>query len=251
MCQDRKRRGHLNMEELCNENEAVPEKQVKMENQEQPQDAGKPAIAGTLDDKKLENEEKIENKRKTEDEEILKDKEEPEEGKPKEEGKPESQEKPKEEGKPENEGKPKEEGKPASEPRAAGKRPARDDVPRKAKRKTNKGLAQCLKVYKEAVHDMHLSNEEIREFDEMARGEDKAPTAADGRISSRRQSPGDFPGVHSEPQTCASHDTYRSKDKSLFFILMLTQVGNTSMMFQPLMDFRFFSKTILSAFVVL
>ncbi|KAF6390936.1 hypothetical protein mRhiFer1_016666 [Rhinolophus ferrumequinum] len=189
--QDRKRRGHLNMEKLCNENEAVPEKQVKMENQEQPQDAGKPAIAGTLEDKKLENEEKIENKGKTEEEEILKDKEEPEEGKPKEEekleseGKPESQKKPKEGGEPENEGKPKEgnpvsegkpkeEGKPASEPRAAGKRPAGDDVPRKAKRKTNKGLAQCLKEYKEAIHDMHLSNEEmIREFDEMARVEDE------------------------------------------------------------------------------
>nr|XP_019575392.1 PREDICTED: transcription elongation factor A protein-like 4 isoform X1 [Rhinolophus sinicus] len=170
----RKRRGHLNMEELCNENEAVLEKQVKMENQEQPQDAGKPAIAGTLEDKKLENEENIENKGKTEDEEILKDKEKPEEGKPKEEGKPESQEKPKEEEKPENEGKPKEEGKPASEPRAAGKRPAGDDVPRKAKRKTNKGLAQCLKEYKEAIHDMRLSNEEmIREFDKMARVEDE------------------------------------------------------------------------------
>ncbi|CAD7682475.1 unnamed protein product [Nyctereutes procyonoides] len=60
------------------------------------------------------------------------------------------------------------------EPRAAGKRPAGDDVPRKAKRKTNKGLAQCLKEYKEAIHDMHLSNEEmIREFDEMARVEDE------------------------------------------------------------------------------
>uniref|UniRef100_A0A671DRL2 Transcription elongation factor A like 4 n=1 Tax=Rhinolophus ferrumequinum TaxID=59479 RepID=A0A671DRL2_RHIFE len=137
------------------------------------------------------NEEKIENKGKTEEEEILKDKEEPEEGKPKEEekleseGKPESQEKPKEGGEPENEGKPKEgnpvsegkpkeEGKPASEPRAAGKRPAGDDVLRKAKRKTNKGLAQCLKEYKEAIHDIHLSNEEmIREFDEMARVEDE------------------------------------------------------------------------------
>ncbi|XP_034509048.1 transcription elongation factor A protein-like 2, partial [Ailuropoda melanoleuca] len=100
------------------------------------------------------------------------------EGKPKEEGKPVSEGKPKEEkseneGKPVNEEKPKEE-KPAIEPRVAGKRPAGDDVPRKAKRKTNKGLAQCLKEYKEAIHDMHLSNEEmIREFDEMARVEDE------------------------------------------------------------------------------
>ncbi|KAM5219380.1 LOW QUALITY PROTEIN: transcription elongation factor A protein-like 2 [Hipposideros larvatus] len=165
------------MEKLCNENEAVPEKQVKMENQEQPQDAGKPEIAHTLEDKeKLENEKKIENKGKIE------YKEKPEERKLKEEGKVESEGKPAsqgelKEGKPENEGKPKEEGKAASEPRSAGRRPAGDDVPRKAKRKTNKGLAQCLKGYKEAIHDMHLSNEEmIREFDEMARVEDEVKT---------------------------------------------------------------------------
>ncbi|XP_027991834.1 transcription elongation factor A protein-like 4 isoform X1 [Eptesicus fuscus] len=170
----RKRRGHLNMEKLCSVNEGMPENQGKMEN-EQPQNAAKPEVADTLEDKeKLENEGKIENRGETEDEEIL-DKEKPEkEGKPVIEGKSESQGKPKEEGKPESEGKPKEEGKPAIEPRAGGKRPAGDDVPRKAKRKTNKGLAQCLKEYKEAIHDMHLSNEEmIREFDEMARVEDE------------------------------------------------------------------------------
>lgn len=165
----------------------MPEIQENMEN-EQPQNVGKPEVMHALENKEtLENEGKIENKEKTEDEEILEDKEKPEkEGKPKEEGnpviegkseghgKPEVEGKSKEEGKPESEGKPKEEGKPAIEPRAAGKRPAGDDVPRKAKRKTNKGLAQCLKEYKEAIHDMHLSNEEmIREFDEMARVEDE------------------------------------------------------------------------------
>ena len=94
------------------------------------------------------------------------------EGKSEGQGKPEDEGKSKE-GKPESEGKPKE-GKPAIESRAAGKRPAGDDVPRKAKRKTNKGLAQCLKECKEAIHDMHLSNEEmIREFDEMAGVEDE------------------------------------------------------------------------------
>ncbi|XP_006859628.1 PREDICTED: transcription elongation factor A protein-like 4-like [Chrysochloris asiatica] len=79
----------------------------------------------------------------------------------------------KDKGKPEGEEKPKE-GKPVSETRAAGKRPAQDNIPRKAKRKTNKGLAEYLKEYKEAIHDMHLSNEEmIRELDEMARVEDE------------------------------------------------------------------------------
>ncbi|XP_006082358.1 transcription elongation factor A protein-like 4 [Myotis lucifugus] len=163
------------MEKLCSVNEGMPENPGKMEN-EQPQNAATPEVAHTLEDKeKSENEGKIENRGETENEEILEDKEKPEkEGKPVIEGKSESQGKSKEEGKPESEGKPKEEGKPAIEPRAAGKRPAGDDVPRKAKRKTNKGLAQCLKEYKEAIHDMHLSNEEmIREFDEMARVEDE------------------------------------------------------------------------------
>ncbi|XP_058391246.1 transcription elongation factor A protein-like 4 [Diceros bicornis minor] len=158
------------MEKLCNESEEMPENQGKMEKKEQPLDTGKPEVACSLEDKeKLEKERKTDHKGKTEDEEILKDKEKQEsEAKPKEEGKAESQRKA------ESQGKPKEEGQPVSEPRAAGKRPAGDDVPRKAKRKTNKGLAQCLKEYKEAIHDMHLSNEEmIREFDEMARVEDE------------------------------------------------------------------------------
>uniref|UniRef100_A0A8C9KMK8 Transcription elongation factor A protein-like 4 n=1 Tax=Panthera tigris altaica TaxID=74533 RepID=A0A8C9KMK8_PANTA len=163
------------MEKLCNENEGMSENQGEMECKEQPQDVGKPEVACTLEDK-----EKLENERKTEDEEILKDKEKPESmtkpknGKPESEGKPESKGKPESEGQPVSEEKPVSEGEPKSEPRAAGKRPAGDDVPRKAKRKTNKGLAQCLKEYKEAIHDMHLSNEEmIREFDEMARVEDE------------------------------------------------------------------------------
>ena len=174
------------MEKLYSENEGMPEIQGNMGN-EQPQNAGKPEVAHTLENKEtLENEGKIENKEKTEDEEMLEDKEKQEkeenpkeEGNPVIEGKSEGQGKPEvegksKEGKPESEGKPKEEGKAAVAPRAAGKRPAGDDVPRKAKRKTNKGLAQCLKEYKEAIHDMHLSNEEmIREFDEMARVEDE------------------------------------------------------------------------------
>ncbi|XP_074247472.1 transcription elongation factor A protein-like 4 isoform X1 [Saimiri boliviensis] len=172
----RKRRGNLDMEKLCNENEGMPSNQGKMENEEQPQDEGKPEVACTLEDKeKLENERKTENKGKTGDEEMLKDK-----------GKPESEEKAKEEGKSEKEGeaemeggsererKPGREGEPESQTRAAGKRPAEDDVPRKAKRKTNKGLAHYLKEYKEAIHDMNLSNEDmIREFDNMAKVEDE------------------------------------------------------------------------------
>lgn len=167
--QDRKRRGNLNMEKLGGENEGMPSNQGKMENEEKPQDEGKPEVPCTLEDR-----EKLENKGKTEDEEMSKDKEKPEsEGKAKGGGKQEREGKPGSEGKSESKEEPKEEEKPEGETRAAGKRPAEDDVPRKAKRKTDKGLAEYLKEYKEAIHDMNFSNEDmIREFDNMAKVED-------------------------------------------------------------------------------
>nr|XP_002806372.3 transcription elongation factor A protein-like 2 [Macaca mulatta] len=191
--QERKRRGNLDMEKFFNENEGMLWNQGKIENEEQPPDEGKPEVACTLEDKTLENERKTENKGKTGDEEPLKDKEKPESaGKAKGEGKSERKGKSKMEGGSEREGKPERggraegerepdserepesEGEPESERRSAGKRPAEDDIPRKAKRKTNKGLAQYLKQYKEAIHDMNFSNEDmIREFDNMARVEDK------------------------------------------------------------------------------
>nr|XP_012292295.1 transcription elongation factor A protein-like 4 [Aotus nancymaae] len=164
------------MEKLYNENEGMPSNQGKMENEEQPQDGGKPEVACTLEDKdKLENERKAENKGKAGDEEMLKDKEKPEsEEKAKEEVKSEKEGEAEMEGGSERERKPEREGEPESQTRPAGKRPAEDDVPRKAKRKTNKGLAYYLKEYKEAIHDMNLSNEDmIREFDNMARVEDE------------------------------------------------------------------------------
>lgn len=145
------------MEELYSENEGIPSNQGKRENEEQPQDEEKPEGSCTLQDKEM-----LENEEKTADEEMLKDKE-----------KPESERTAKEEGKPESKKKPQEEGKPESETGAAGKRPAEDDIPRKAKRKTNKGLAHYLKEYKESIHDMNFSNEDmIREFDNMAKVED-------------------------------------------------------------------------------
>ncbi|XP_054977518.1 transcription elongation factor A protein-like 4 [Sorex araneus] len=164
------------MEKLCTENGRKYENQGKMEN-EHSQDAGKPDIASVLEDK-----EKLESERKTGDGEMQKDKEKLEsEVEPEIKGNPESRGNPK--GEPESQGKQNSEEdrnsegkteKPDSEPKDAGKRPADDEIPRKAKRKTNKGLAQCLKEHKEAIHDMHFSNEEmIKEFDEMARVEDE------------------------------------------------------------------------------
>uniref|UniRef100_A0A8C5UUT3 Transcription elongation factor A like 2 n=1 Tax=Microcebus murinus TaxID=30608 RepID=A0A8C5UUT3_MICMU len=156
------------MEKLYNENEGMALNQGKMEYEEQPQHEGKPE---RLENKNLENEGKTENKGKTEDKE-LENKEKPEdEGKAEEKGKPEGEGKSGSEGKSE---KPDSEEEQESEIKAAGKRPAEDDIPRKAKRKTNKGLAQYLKQYKEAIHDMNFSNEDmIREFDNMARVEEK------------------------------------------------------------------------------
>lgn len=162
------------MEKLCTENEGKPESQGKMENEEQPQEAERLEVACTLEDKeKLENEGKTDAEAKLEDKGKLESESAPKEGKPETEGKQEEEGSPESEDDLESEENPKE-GKPASEPRALGKRPAEGDIPRKAKRKTNKGLAQCLKEHKEAIHNMHLSNEEmIREFDEMARVEDE------------------------------------------------------------------------------
>ncbi|KAF7461256.1 transcription elongation factor A protein-like 4 [Marmota monax] len=151
------------MEELYSENRGTPSNQGKKENEEQPQDEEKPEGACTLKDKEM-----LENEEKTAHQEMLKDKE-----------KPESKRTAKEEGKPEREGKvgseekPECSGKPESETRAAEKRLAEDDIPRKAKRKTDKGLAHYLKEYKESIHDMNFSNEDmIREFDSMAKVKD-------------------------------------------------------------------------------
>lgn len=169
----RKRSRNLNMEKLCPENEEKSENKGNMEGEQEPEDVVKQEVACTVD-----NKDELDNERKKEGDEILMEKEKVdseaklEQGEPVKEGQPESQEKPASEGKLESEEKTNEE-KPTSETRAAEKRPAEDDVPRKVKRKT-KGLAQCLKEHKEAIHDKHLSNEEmIKEFDKMAWVEDE------------------------------------------------------------------------------
>nr|XP_044996527.1 transcription elongation factor A protein-like 4 [Jaculus jaculus] len=144
------------MEEMHSENEGKPSNQGPLENEERSQEEekeegkeeGKPEASGSLEDKEV-----LGKEGKAEDEKMLRDQAELElERKAKEEGMPEK------------------EGKLESEARAAEKRPAEDDIPRKAKRKTNKGLAHCLKEYKEAIHDMNFSNDDmIREFDNLAR----------------------------------------------------------------------------------
>lgn len=162
------------MEKPYPENEKKSGNKREMESEENPADVNvvKQDVASTVD-----NTDELDNEKNTGDEMIM-EKEKVdneaklEEGKPVKEEHPESQDKPASEGKLESEEKANEE-KPTSEPRAAEKRPAEDDMPRKVKRKT-KGLAQCIKEHKEAIHDKHLSNEEmIKEFDKMAWVEDE------------------------------------------------------------------------------
>ncbi|XP_030744750.1 transcription elongation factor A protein-like 4 [Echinops telfairi] len=140
-----------------------------------------------------ENAGKLANQEKVETEELPPTKEKPEApGSPENKGKLGTEDKgklgtegnDKDKGKAEGKGKSKEE-KPAGETRAAAKHPAQDDVPRKAKRETNKGLAEYLRECKEVIHDVHLSNEEmIRESNEMARVEDE--------VKKSKQKLGDF-----------------------------------------------------------
>ncbi|XP_052592106.1 transcription elongation factor A protein-like 4 [Peromyscus californicus insignis] len=137
------------MEELSREKEAMPSMQGQREKGKAPQEDGQTEVAFSLGDKEM-----SENQAKAGDEGML----------PKRQEQPEPERKAKQEGRPESQAKPESKGS------SAGKRPAEDHLPRKAKRKTNKGLAHCLKEYKEAIHDMHFSNEDmIREFDNMAR----------------------------------------------------------------------------------
>ncbi|XP_077001449.1 transcription elongation factor A protein-like 3 [Tamandua tetradactyla] len=128
------------MEKLYNENEGKPENEVE------PEDEGK-----------SEEEEKLEL-----------------EGKPDNEGQPEDEGKPENAGKPQGEGKLKSEGKSESESRAPEKRPAEDYVPRKAKRKTDRGMDDSLKNYQEDLQERHLSSEEMmRECGDMSRAQEE------------------------------------------------------------------------------
>ncbi|XP_057573799.1 transcription elongation factor A protein-like 3 isoform X2 [Hippopotamus amphibius kiboko] len=162
--QDRKRRGHLNMEKLCNENEGKLESKGKPEDEVDPED-----------EEKSDKEEKPEVERKSEHEQKLQN-----EGWPDNEGQPENEEKQEKQGKSEAEGKPHDEGKPESQvkpdsqPRAAEKRPAEDYVPRKAKRKTDRGTDDSPRDYQVNLQERHLGSEEMmRECGDMSRAQEE------------------------------------------------------------------------------
>ncbi|KFO35591.1 transcription elongation factor A protein-like 3 [Fukomys damarensis] len=146
------------LEKLCNENEEKeenaeekiePEDERKSEEKGKPDHEGKPACEGKLEG------------------EIEPDVE----GHGKEEGKPETQGKL---GKPQDEGKPESQAQPPSKQQAAEKRPMEDYVPRKAKRKTDRGAEDFPKDSQENLPNSHLSRQGMmREFADMSRSQEQ------------------------------------------------------------------------------
>ncbi|XP_045635373.1 transcription elongation factor A protein-like 3 isoform X1 [Ursus americanus] len=163
-CRTRKRRENLNMENLYNENEG------KLEIEGRPEDEVEPE-----DEEKSDEEEKLEMEGKPGYEGKLQSKGQPDdEGQLEDEGKQEKQGKSENEGKPHSEGKPESLAKPEGEPRAAEKRPAEDYVPRKAKRKTDRGTDDSPKDYQENLRERHLGSEEMmRECGDMSRAQEE------------------------------------------------------------------------------
>nr|XP_010968292.2 LOW QUALITY PROTEIN: transcription elongation factor A protein-like 6 [Camelus bactrianus] len=162
--QGRKKRRHLNMEKLCNENEGKLESEGKPEYEVEPENEGK-----SDEEEKLEVEKKSEHVRKLQNEGWPED-----EGSPYGEGKQEKQGKSEAEGKPYGEGKPESQAKLESEARAAEKRPAEDYVPRKAKRKTDRGTDDSPKDRQEDLQERHLGSEEMmRECGDMSRAQEE------------------------------------------------------------------------------
>ncbi|XP_064218389.1 LOW QUALITY PROTEIN: transcription elongation factor A protein-like 6 [Aotus nancymaae] len=148
------------MEKLYNKNEGNLENEGKPEDEVEPDDEGK-----------SDEEEKPDVEGKTECEGKREDEGEPgDEGQLEDEGSQEKQGKSEGEGKPQGEGKPASQAKPESQPRAAEKRPAEDYVPRKAKRKTDRGTDDSHKNSQEDFQGRHLSSEEMmRECGDVSR----------------------------------------------------------------------------------
>ncbi|XP_030707266.1 transcription elongation factor A protein-like 6 [Globicephala melas] len=152
------------MEKLCNENEGKlesegkPENEVKPENQGKSDEEEKPEVEG-----KSEHEGELQNEGRPEDQ-----------GQPEDERKREKQDKSEAEGKPHGEGKVESQAKPESQLRAAEKHTAEDYVPRKAKRKTDRGTDDSPKDYQNNLQERHLGSEEMMtECADMSRAQEE------------------------------------------------------------------------------
>ena len=122
---------NLDMDELSSEKEGRSAFKARtVENGAEPQEERQSEAAFSVGDREL-----SEKQAKAGDEGML----------PRRQEQPEPERRTKQEGSPERQGKPESKGSPA------GKCQAEDHRPRKAKRKSNKGLAHCLEEYKEAL----------------------------------------------------------------------------------------------------
>ncbi|XP_012501250.1 PREDICTED: transcription elongation factor A protein-like 3 [Propithecus coquereli] len=147
------------MEKPYNKNEGKLENKGKPEDEVEPEDEGKSDEEEKLD---VEGKPKYEGK--------LEDK-----GKPHDEGQREDEGKQEKQGKSEGEGKPESQAKPESQPQTAEKRPAEDYVPRKAKRKTDRGTTDdSPRNSQEDLQERHLSSEEMmRECGDVSRAQEE------------------------------------------------------------------------------
>ncbi|XP_069895113.1 LOW QUALITY PROTEIN: transcription elongation factor A protein-like 5 [Dipodomys merriami] len=160
------KKDNLNMEKFYKEKEGKPENEGTDEDE------------GSTEDEGNTDEEKSNAKGKAAREGQLEG-----EGGPEEEGHPRDEDKSgkqgkssEDEGQPPGEGKAEPQAKAASESRAAAeKRPAEDYVPRKAKRKTDRGTTDdSPKNSREDLQDRHLSSEEMmRECADMSRAQEE------------------------------------------------------------------------------
>ncbi|XP_012890546.1 PREDICTED: LOW QUALITY PROTEIN: transcription elongation factor A protein-like 6 [Dipodomys ordii] len=154
------------MEKLPSENEGKLDKEGKSDDEVEPEAEGKSEEEGNQEEEgKAAREGQLEG-----------------EGGPKEEGHPRDEDKSgkqgkssEDEGQPPGEGKAEPQAKAASETRAAEKRLAEDYVPRKAKRKTDRGTTDdSPKNSREDLQDRHLSSEEMmRECADTSRAQEE------------------------------------------------------------------------------
>ncbi|XP_054551605.1 LOW QUALITY PROTEIN: transcription elongation factor A protein-like 3 [Talpa occidentalis] len=151
------------MEKLCTENEGKQESGGKPEDEVEPEDGDKseedemPHIKRNPEHRKRQDEGQAEDGGQSE-----------EEGKQKQQGKSED------EGNAHGEGEPEAQGQPEGALRAAEKRPAEDYVPRKAKRKTDRGTEDSPKDCQENVQERPAGGEEVmRECGDVSRAQEE------------------------------------------------------------------------------
>lgn len=140
------------MKKLCSEKEGKLEIDSKPEDEAESDNERKSDAEEELEmEGKPGHERKIQNEGRPDDERQ-----------PEDERKQEKQDKSKNERKPHGEGQPESLGKTGSKPWAIRSPKAEDYVPRKAKRKTDRGIEDSPKGHQEDLQERHLGNEEMK-----------------------------------------------------------------------------------------